>query len=87
MKYEALNDTVVLKEKGKEGEMLVCSVVKVGPGLLTMAGRIPPDVRVGDIVLVPPYKPNKWIWDDGNVLLLVKQHQLRIQVISYEKPK
>ena len=85
MKYEALNDTVVLKQIGKEGELIVCRVVDCGPGLLTMAGRVPLTVRPSDIILINPYKPSRWIQEDGNVLLLAKQHQLQLRINSYGK--
>jgi chaperonin GroES len=69
------------KEKPQEGK-----VTAVGPGKMNDEGnRVPPDVKVGDIVLYPRYGGTEYKLDDVEYMILRESDLLA--VISSKKSK
>jgi chaperonin GroES len=67
------------KEKPQEGE-----VMAVGAGKMEKGHRVPPDVRVGDRVLVGKYNGNE-IKIDGQEYLILREEEILAKVSGIAK--
>ena len=78
MKYEPLNDNVLLEMLEQVPEMYRCRVLRCGPGMPTYDGKlVPMPVKAGDIVVIARY-PVTWIFEGEKKLLLIHAHRIRL---------
>lgn len=78
MKYEPLNDNVLLRQIERRKELLRCEVIATGPGLRTLGGVLPCSVKKGDIVFIQNALLT-WVFDDDDKYLLIHDHKIRLK--------
>ena len=76
-----LGDNVILEKIGKLPELYRCKVLAVGPGLQTPSGRVKPQVRKGDVVLIKRWPVAEFPDPDDpkRMLLVVSEYQIRVK--------